>query len=101
LFFEHGELQREFTNVLGWGKYHYEVVAGKEPKQDYMETIEKAQSAREEALRAEVHNLQARIRELTEDRPEEPVPEEETRKTQDEFFRAYKKTNTPSVEKPQ
>ncbi|NDV62231.1 methyltransferase domain-containing protein [Puniceicoccales bacterium CK1056] len=101
LFFEHGELQRKFTNVLGWGKYHYEVVAGKQPEQHYMETIEKAQSAREEALRAEVQALQAEIRDLKEQKQEESVPEEETRKVQDEFFSGYKKLNTPSVEDPQ
>lgn len=50
-FSELGDLKRRFTNVLGWGKFHYEQLHGKQPEAHYLEKIEKAQSGREIELR--------------------------------------------------
>lgn len=97
LFFEHGDLQRKFTNVLGWGSYHYKVVHGNEPEKHYLETIEAAKSAREKALMAEVLSLQAQIRELKEPQAEPPVAEEEVRKAGDAFIKGCQNLpNRPS-----
>ncbi len=64
LFSEHGELQRQFTNVLGWGKYNYAKANGKEPEEHYLQSIEQAQSAREVELRAQVKELQREVNSL-------------------------------------
>lgn len=59
LFAEKGDLQRRFTNVLGWGKFHYEQLHGKEPERHHLKSIEDAQSRREEQLRQRVEELRA------------------------------------------
>jgi SAM-dependent methyltransferase len=64
LFLDHGDLVRRFTNVLGWGKYHHERASGKVPDEHYLKTIEAAQTAREQELRAKVDQLQADIAHL-------------------------------------
>jgi len=64
LFSEHGELQRKFTNVLGWGKYNYAKANGKEPEEHYLESIEQAQSSREQELRSQVQELQREVESL-------------------------------------
>lgn len=58
MFSQHGDLKRRFTNVLGWGKYFHEKATGKEPDLHYLDTIERAKSARESDLRAELETLQ-------------------------------------------
>lgn len=58
LFAEHGDLQRKFTNVLGWGQYHYKVVHGEQPATSYTDKIAAATSRREEELRQTVEQLQ-------------------------------------------
>jgi 2-polyprenyl-3-methyl-5-hydroxy-6-metoxy-1,4-benzoquinol methylase len=64
LFAEHGDLQCKFTNMLGWGQYHYDIATGKKPEQHYMEAIEQAQSQRERDLRELVRELQAENEQL-------------------------------------
>ncbi len=64
LFVEKGDLQRQFTNVLGWGQYHYEQCHGRTPEQSYLETIRKATSDREETLSRHVGELQAELEKM-------------------------------------
>lgn len=64
LFIDHGELVRRFTNVLGWGSYHFEKSEGKEPDQHYIKTIVAAQSTCEKQLRLQVKELQEEVEAL-------------------------------------
>lgn len=64
LYVEHSDLSIKFTNMLGWGTYHYEQVHGKLPEQSYMEKIAKAQSTREKKLEQRVRELTDRVGEL-------------------------------------
>lgn len=64
LFVEKGDLQRQFTNVLGWGQYHYEQCHGRTPEQSYLDTIRKATSEREETLSRHVGELQAELEKM-------------------------------------
>ncbi len=61
LFGEHGDLLRRFTNVLAWGKFHFEQLHGRTPEVDYLAKIEAAKSHREDQLRKTVEELQSEL----------------------------------------
>ena len=61
---QHGDLKRRFANMLGWGKYHYQLAHGKEPEEDFLLRLEQTQSDRERELHREVEQLREEVDQL-------------------------------------